>query len=66
MKSLNYLKHNVYPCLATILVGNDPASISYINNKQKTANSIGIKTLDYRLDEEISQQELTDINTQIE
>src|SRR6476620_10389950 len=52
-------KHNVYPCLATILVGNDAASVSYINNKQKTANSIGIKTFDYRLDEEISQQDLT-------
>ena len=51
-------KNNVYPCLATILVGNDPASVSYINNKQKTANSIGIKTFDYRLDEKISQQEL--------
>ncbi|HYP42814.1 MAG TPA: tetrahydrofolate dehydrogenase/cyclohydrolase catalytic domain-containing protein, partial [Candidatus Nitrosocosmicus sp.] len=36
---------DVYPCLATILVGNDPASISYINNKQKTAKSVGIKTL---------------------
>jgi len=52
-------KHNIYPCLATILVGNDTASVSYINNKQKTANSIGIKTFDYRLDEEISQQDLT-------
>ena len=52
-------KHNVYPCLSTILVGNDAASVSYINNKQKTANSIGIKTFDYRLDEEISQQDLT-------
>jgi len=51
-------ENNVYPCLATILVGNDPASVSYINNKQKTANSIGIKTFDYRLDEKISQQEL--------
>ncbi len=51
-------KKDIYPCLATILVGNDPASVSYINNKQKTANSIGIKTFDYRLDEKISQQEL--------
>ncbi len=54
-------KNNIYPCLATILVGEDPPSISYINNKQKTANLIGIKTLDYRLDNNISQQELSDI-----
>lgn len=50
---------NVYPCLATILVGNDPASISYINNKQKTAKSVGIKTLDYRLNETISLNDLS-------
>ncbi len=50
---------NVYPCLATILVGNDPASISYINNKQKTAKSIGIKTLDYRLSDNTDQNDLS-------
>lgn len=52
-------KSDVYPCLATILVGNDPASISYINNKQKTANSVGIKTLDYRLNENTSHNDLS-------
>ncbi|MDQ6723160.1 MAG: bifunctional 5,10-methylenetetrahydrofolate dehydrogenase/5,10-methenyltetrahydrofolate cyclohydrolase [Thermoproteota archaeon] len=52
---------NIYPCLSTILIGNDPPSISYINNKQKTANSIGIKTFDYRLDDNVSQQELSDL-----
>lgn len=54
-------ENGVYPCLATILVGNDPASITYINNKQKTANSIGIRTLDYRLDEKTSQGELSEL-----
>jgi len=49
------------PCLATILVGNDAPSMIYVNNKQKTANSIGIKTLDYRLDEHISELELIDL-----
>ncbi|HET6590883.1 MAG TPA: bifunctional 5,10-methylenetetrahydrofolate dehydrogenase/5,10-methenyltetrahydrofolate cyclohydrolase [Candidatus Nitrosocosmicus sp.] len=49
------------PCLATILVGNDAPSMVYVNNKQKTAKSIGIKTLDYRLDESVSQLELTDL-----
>ena len=52
---------NIYPCLSTILIGNDPPSISYINNKQKTANSIGIKTLDYRLNENTTQQELSNL-----
>lgn len=48
----------VIPCLATIIVGSDPPSLVYINNKQKAANSIGIRTLDYRLDGNISQTEL--------
>ena len=50
---------DIYPCLATILVGNDSASISYINNKQKAAKSVGIKTLDYRLNETISHNDLS-------
>jgi methylenetetrahydrofolate dehydrogenase (NADP+)/methenyltetrahydrofolate cyclohydrolase len=48
----------VIPCLATILIGSDPPSLVYINNKQKAANSIGIRTLDYRLDTAVSQTEL--------
>ncbi|HSA74638.1 MAG TPA: bifunctional 5,10-methylenetetrahydrofolate dehydrogenase/5,10-methenyltetrahydrofolate cyclohydrolase [Candidatus Nitrosocosmicus sp.] len=46
------------PCLATILIGDDPPSIVYVNNKQKAANSIGIKTLDYRLDKTASENEI--------
>jgi methylenetetrahydrofolate dehydrogenase (NADP+)/methenyltetrahydrofolate cyclohydrolase len=48
----------VIPCLATILIGSDPPSLVYINNKQKAANSRGIRTLDYRLDTAVSQTEL--------
>jgi methylenetetrahydrofolate dehydrogenase (NADP+) / methenyltetrahydrofolate cyclohydrolase len=48
----------IIPCLATILIGSDPPSMVYINNKQKDANSIGIRTLDYRLDTNISQIDL--------
>ncbi len=54
-------KRNIFPCLSTILVGDDPASTTYINNKQKTAKTIGIKTLDYRLDNETSQKDLLDL-----
>jgi methylenetetrahydrofolate dehydrogenase (NADP+)/methenyltetrahydrofolate cyclohydrolase len=49
---------DVIPCLATILIGSDPPSLVYINNKQKAANSIGIRTLDYRLHTTTSQTEL--------
>jgi len=51
----------IQPCLATVLVGNNPASISYINNKQKSAIDIGINTRDHRLDATISQNELVDL-----
>jgi methylenetetrahydrofolate dehydrogenase (NADP+)/methenyltetrahydrofolate cyclohydrolase len=65
-KEVSWLaEKSVYPCLATILVGNDPASVSYINNKQKSANSIGIRTLDYRLDEKTSQNELSELVKQL-
>lgn len=49
------------PCLATILTGDDQPSIIYVNNKQKSASSIGIKTLDYRLDKDVSEKELVQI-----
>jgi methylenetetrahydrofolate dehydrogenase (NADP+)/methenyltetrahydrofolate cyclohydrolase len=48
----------VIPCLATIIVGSDPPSLIYINNKQKAAKSVGIRTLDYRLEGNISEIEL--------
>jgi methylenetetrahydrofolate dehydrogenase (NADP+)/methenyltetrahydrofolate cyclohydrolase len=35
-------KHNVVPGLVTILVGEDPASISYVTAKNKTAKALGI------------------------
>ena len=51
-------KEDIIPCLATILVGEDPPSMVYVNNKQKSANSIGIRTLDHRLDNTVSEYEL--------
>ena len=54
-------KEDIIPCLATILVGEDPPSMVYVNNKQKSANSIGIKTLDHRLDNTVSEYELVQL-----
>ena len=54
-------KEGIIPCLATILVGEDPPSMVYVNNKQKSANSIGIKTLDHRLDNTVSEYELVQL-----
>jgi methylenetetrahydrofolate dehydrogenase (NADP+) / methenyltetrahydrofolate cyclohydrolase len=46
------------PCLATILVGNDPASSLYVQNKQKAAKQVGLVTQDHRLEDNLRENEL--------
>lgn len=48
----------IRPCLATILVGNNQASGTYVKNKQIAASSVGILTRDFKLPENISREEL--------
>ena len=59
--------NGVKPCLCTILVGENPSSISYINRKQKAARDVGITTKDLRFNDTLSQEELlrviTDLNS---
>lgn len=51
----------VTPCLATVLVGEDPASATYVNSKQKTAKELGIATRDHRVAVTFKQQELLEL-----
>jgi methylenetetrahydrofolate dehydrogenase (NADP+) / methenyltetrahydrofolate cyclohydrolase len=51
----------IHPCLATVLVGNDAASSTYINSKQAAAADVGINTRDHKLESTISQKELIDL-----
>ncbi len=46
------------PCLAVILVGEDPASKVYVNNKKKACEYIGIKSLETKLSAEATTEEL--------
>ena len=39
----------IKPCLATVLVGDNQASATYIKNKQIAASSVGILTRDFKL-----------------
>lgn len=48
----------IKPCLASVLVGNNQASATYVKNKQIAASSVGILTRDFKLPENISQDEL--------
>ena len=51
----------IVPCLAVIQVGNDPASSVYVNNKKKACAYIGMESLSYELEEDISQEALLSI-----
>ena len=56
---ISTLKENgTSPCLATILVGNDPASSLYVQNKQKAAKQVGLATQDHRLEDNLQEDEL--------
>ncbi len=51
----------ITPCLATVLVGENPASTTYVNNKQKACSEVGIETKDHKLPESFSQQEMNSL-----
>ncbi|MCR5367604.1 MULTISPECIES: bifunctional methylenetetrahydrofolate dehydrogenase/methenyltetrahydrofolate cyclohydrolase FolD [Eubacterium] len=51
-------KKNIEVSLAVILVGNDPASTVYVNNKKKACEYTGIKSVSYELPEETTEEEL--------
>lgn len=46
------------PCLCVVLVGNNPASLSYIKGKEKACDEIGMDSIMVRLDENIKESEL--------
>ena len=48
----------ITPCLATVLVGDDPASSTYVRNKQKACADVGIRTKDHKLPSTFSQKEM--------
>ncbi|MEJ0027753.1 MAG: bifunctional methylenetetrahydrofolate dehydrogenase/methenyltetrahydrofolate cyclohydrolase FolD [Rhizomicrobium sp.] len=50
--------HGIVPGLATVLVGNDPASEVYVRNKGRTAEAIGFKSLHFSLPADASEAEV--------
>jgi len=51
-------KHNLVPGLATVLVGEDPASQVYVGQKEKTSQALGIYSKRYDLPAGTSEPEL--------
>lgn len=54
----NLKEKGISPCLATVLVGNDPASTIYVQNKQKAAKQVGLVAQDHRLGDNLQENEL--------
>jgi len=52
---------DLVPCLATVLIGDDTASATYVKNKHTACEKIGIKTKDHKLSSETTQDELNQI-----
>jgi len=52
------LKKGIEPTLATILVGNDPASETYVKMKRNTCTRVGMKSIAVELPESTSTDEL--------
>jgi methylenetetrahydrofolate dehydrogenase (NADP+)/methenyltetrahydrofolate cyclohydrolase len=48
----------VTPGLAVVLVGDDPASATYVNNKEKACHELGIFSIVHRLPAETTQEQL--------
>ena len=51
-------RQGITPCLAVVLVGNDPASMVYVNNKKKACEKVGILPRSYELPEDTEEKDL--------
>lgn len=47
--------------LAVVIVGSDPASRVYVNNKKKACEAVGFQSYEYALDESTTQEQLLDL-----
>jgi methylenetetrahydrofolate dehydrogenase (NADP+)/methenyltetrahydrofolate cyclohydrolase len=54
-------KNGIYPCLSTILVGDDPASTIYVRNKHRACSEVGIETKDNKIDSSIEEKKLIEL-----
>ncbi len=55
------IKAGVTPCLATVLVGDDPASESYVRSKRRRAAKLGIETAHHHLDHSVTTEQVVNV-----
>lgn len=58
-------KSGIEPCLAVILVGDNPASVSYVTGKQKALAEVGMKDRSVRLPGTTSEAELLSLISEL-
>ncbi|MCI6559893.1 MAG: bifunctional methylenetetrahydrofolate dehydrogenase/methenyltetrahydrofolate cyclohydrolase FolD [Ruminococcus sp.] len=49
--------------LAVVIVGNNPASRVYVNNKKKACEEVGFQSFEYAMDENTTEEQLLDLIT---
>src|ERR1700712_3529929 len=54
-------EHGLTPGRAVVLVGSDPASEVYVRSKHKQTQAAGMASFEYRLPEDVAQDELLDL-----
>ena len=58
-------KHGIVPGLCTVLVGEDPASVSYVTAKGKACEKIGMKSMHHELPADTSEEDLLKLVDQL-
>ena len=58
---LDLQEQGITPGLAVVIVGDDPASRTYVNNKEKACAEVGVYSEEYALPADTTQQELLEL-----
>jgi len=58
-------EHGIVPGLATVLVGSDPASLSYVSGKEKACTALGMASFQRRLSADATEQDLLDVVSEL-
>ena len=59
--ALELNEKNIQPCLAVVLVGENPASKAYVGSKVKACEEVGIRSIKKTLDTDIAQEVLVQV-----
>ena len=51
-------QHQLLPCIAVVLVGEDPASQVYVRNKVRRCEQLGIRSIEHRLGDDTTEKAL--------